>query len=1103
MLAGAFCAYAQEGDSPLWMRYSSISPDGTTIAFAYKGDIFTVPVGGGEARQITSNAAFDTRPVWSPDGSRIAFTSYRTGGGDIYIVDKRGGEPTRLTTHSAKELPIVFKDNNTILYSAAIQVAPESMQFPGDPQVYAVSTEGGRPQMFSTLTMEDIVFGADGKTILYTDKKGYEDNWRKHHTSSVTRDIWSCTFDGSNVNGGEFAKLSSFVGEDRNPVFTPDGTSFYYLSEQDGSFNVWKRSLAGGDDTQITDFDTNPVRFLSIAQNGTLCFGYDGEIYTLTDGGQPEKVAVEIIADKQDRDLIKSFVNRASGDIAVSKDGKQIAFIYRGDVYVTSDKYATTKRITNTSVQERNVDFAPDGRSVIYSSERDGLWQIYMTSIVKEDEKYFPYATELKEERVTNSDAVSFQPLFSPDGKEIAFLENRSAIRVINLDSKEVRTVMDGKYQYSYSDGDQWYQWSPDGKWILSNCLFIGGWNNQDVALIDASGNGVMHNLTNSGYSDGSAKWALDGKAMIWFSDRAGYRSHGSWGAHNDVYIMFFDQEAFKKFNMDEEQLALYEEAEKAKKEEEDKAKEEKDSKKKDKKSKDKDEDEEKAVEPLKLDLENAEYRVARLTVNSSRLGDAVLSKDGSKLYYLTSFEGGMDLWVHDIREGETKILSKGAGYGSLVLSDDGSSIYMNSRGIKKIDVNSGKITPIEIEGEFEYRPYEEREYMFEHAWRQVEEKFYDPDIHGIDWKGYREIYAKYLPYINNNFDFAEMLGELLGELNASHTGARYYGGGSQYPTAYLGVFYDDTYEGDGLKIKEIIKRSPIYNEAENVVPGCIIEAIDGEKILAGADYYPLLEGKAGKRIRLAIHNPATKERFDVVIDGMYSESSILYDRWVERNRDYVDSISGGKIGYVHIEGMDSPSFRNLYSELLGRHRHKDAVVVDTRHNGGGWLHDDVVTLLSGKEYQQFAPRGQYIGSDPFNKWLKPSCMLICEDNYSNAHGTPWVYQHLGIGKLVGAPVPGTMTAVWWETQMDNSIVFGIPQVGVRDLEGNYMENVQLNPDILIYNAPADVINGFDAQLKGATEHLMNLKEITFDKQAFMKAFEEEMERRNLQKKEE
>ena len=991
--ASTLTAVAQEpSEGPLWMRYSAISPDGSTIAFAYKGDIFTVPVTGGQARQITSNSAFDSRPVWSPDGSRIAFVSYRQGGADVYIVAKEGGEPTRLTTHSAAEFPVAFKDDSTILYSAYIQPAAESMQFPSSTfsQVYAVSTEGGRPVMFSTLPLENISFSPDGKTLLYNDKKGYEDEWRKHHTSSIARDIWSCTFDGENVKNGKFTQITTFDGEDRDPVYAPDGKSFYWLSEQDGTFNVWKHSFDGGADKQITHFKGNPVRFLTIAQNGTLCFGYDGEIYTVKEGAEPQKVAIEIIADKQDRDLIKQPVYYAQ-DIAVSKDGKQVAFIYRGDVYVTMTDYATTKRITNTAEQERNIDFAPDGRSLIYSSERDGLWQIYKASIVNDNEKLFPYCSEIKEERVTNSDVPSFQPLYSPDGKEIAFLENRTTIRVINLDTKEVRTVMDGKYEYSYSDGDQWYQWSPDGKWILSNCIFIGGWNNKDVALINASGNGEMYDLTKSGYTDSNAKWVLDGKAMIWFSDRAGYRSHGSWGAESDVYIMFFDLEAYEKFRMSEEELALYEEEQKIKKEAEEKAAAEDNDKKskKDKKSKEDDEEKAEETEPLKLDLENAEYRVMRLTVNSSNLGDAVLSKDGKKLYYLASFEGGMDLWVHDLKENSTRILSKGAGYGSLILSDDGNSIFMNTGRIKKINVASGEITPIEMEGIFEYKPYAERQYMFDHAWRQVKEKFYDPDIHGVDWDGYRTTYEKFLPYINNNFDFAEMLGELLGELNGSHTGARYYGGGASYPTAYLGLFYDDTYTGDGLKIKEIIKRSPLTQFPNDVKPGCIIEEIDGEPILAGQDYFPLLEGKVGERIRLTVYDPETSKRFDVEIKGLGSEGGILYQRWVERNRDIVDSISGGKIGYVHIQGMDSPSFRTLYSELLGRLRQKDAVVVDTRHNGGGWLHDDVVTLLSGKEYQQFRPRGQYIGSDPFNKWLKPSCMLVCEDNYRQCSRNP------------------------------------------------------------------------------------------------------------------
>ena len=555
-----------------WMRYCTISPDGQQIAFSYKGDIYTVGVNGGRANQITTNPAHDTRPIWSPNGQQIAFASDRLGSMDIYIVDKEGGVPTQLTTHSGNETPLTFKDNDHILFQANILPAADDMQFASAqfPQVYEVSTSGGRPIMFSSMPMEDISFSANGKTLLYHDKKGYEDAWRKHHTSSITRDIWMCTLDDERG----YKKLSTFNGEDRNPVWASADT-YYYLSEQNGTFNVFKANINGGNPTQITKHEKHPVRFLTRAGNGTLCYGYDGGIYTLKEGGQPQKININVVTDKIDRDIIRQIKTNGATQIAVSPEGKEVAFILRGDVYVTSTEYKTTKQITNTAEQERNVDFSPDGRSLVYASERNGLWQLYQAKIANKEEKQFTYATDIQEERLTNSNVTSFQPQYSPDGKEVAFLENRATIRVINLATKQVRTVMDGKFEYSYSDGDQWYQWSPDSRWILTNYIGIGGWNNKDVALVNASGNGEIHNLTQSGYNDGNAKWVLDGKAMIWESDRAGYRSHGSWGAHGDIYIMFFDLEAYERFLMSKEELALLEEAEKEKKEAEKRAEEE------------------------------------------------------------------------------------------------------------------------------------------------------------------------------------------------------------------------------------------------------------------------------------------------------------------------------------------------------------------------------------------------------------------------------------------------------------------------------------------------------------------------------------------------
>lgn len=1045
---------------PLWMRHTSISPDGQTIAFSYKGDVFTVPASGGQARQLTSNAAYDSYPIWSPDGKKIAFASSREGSLDIYVMNKFGGEPKRLTTRSTNETPIAWRDNEHILFSAAIMPTAKSIFFASSqfPQVYEVNLKGDRPKLFSVVNMEDLSINQKGE-ILYHDKKGYEDAFRKHHRSPITRDIWL------NQNG-KFTKLTTFNGEDRTPRWAPDGTSFYYLSEEDGTFNVYKRGISGADKTQITHHTKHPVRYLSVAGNGRICYSYDGEIYTQMGSAAPQKVNVSITADRNDVDLRRQINSWGATEIALSPNGKEIGFVLHGDVYVTNIEYKTTKQITDTPEQERSIGFSPDGLAIVYASERDGLWQIYQTTMKNKAEKQFAYATDLQEERLIHSAYTSFQPQYSPDGKSIAFFENRGTLKVLDVKSKKVRTVMDGKYVYSYSDGDIWFEWSPDSKWLISNYIGTGGWNNRDIALIDAEGKKPIYNLTQSGYNDGNGKWVLGGKAIIFQSDRAGYRSHGSWGTEDDVYIMFFDLDEYEKFKMTKEEKSLLDEAEKEKKKAEEPKTVDVTVKKKEKKE-----------EPIKLDLDNCRDRVLRLTVNSCRLGDAVLSNDGNALYYQAAFEGGFDLWKHDLQDKSTKIVLKGVGGGGMLADKDFKNLYLCSGGsIEKIDIGGNSSKNVDFEARFNYKPYQEREYMFNHVWQQVKDKFYKVDLHGVDWDGYKKSYARFLPYINNNYDFSDMLSEMLGELNASHTGARYFAGGASMSTAVLGLFFDETYDGDGLKVEEVIKRGPFVVKNTGVTKGCIIEKIDGDSILKNKDYNYLLDGKSGRNVRVSVYNPATKKRFDVTVKAISKgyQDELLYRRWVDRNRQLVDSLSHGRLAYVHVKAMDSESFRTVFHELLSdKNRNREAVIVDERHNGGGWLHDDLCTLLSGKQYQSFVPRGQFIGKDPWNKWTKPSCVMVCEDDYSNGHGFPFVYKELGIGKLIGTPVAGTMTAVWWETLLDPTMVFGIPQVGCLDMHGHYSENTQLNPDIEVYNTPEDYINGNDRQLKRAVEEML------------------------------
>lgn len=1054
-------AAAQE--TPKWVRHTALSPDGKLIAFTYKGDIFTVPVAGGRATQLTSHSAYDKSPVWSPDGQQIAFASDREGSFDVYITSREGGQATRLTYNSSREVPVAFLDNQTIIFDANIRPDKEMGLFPSGvfSQLYKVSSKGGRPQMYSALSMKEPSFRGD--KVLYTDIKGYEDPFRKHHTSSIARDIW--LYDKSTG----YRKLTTFTGEDRNALWVAGEEGFYYTSEQDGTLNIYKQMLAGGAPTQLTTHKDHPVRYMSTDGAGNIAYSWNGELYYMPRGGKPAKVDIKVYADNAPLDSQHAKLSAGASEMALSPDNKEIALIIRGDVYVTSVEYKTTKRITNTFQQERNVVFSPDGRSIVYASERDGKWDLFMTELVRKEDKSFTYAKELKETKLTDDAKPSFDPKFSPDGKEIAFLRDRSGIVVLNLATKKERVVMDKKYNYSYVDGDQWFEWSPDGKWIIADYIGIGGWNNKDVAIIKADGSGTTHNLTESGYSEGNGKFVLGGKAVAFYSDRAGYRSHGSWGSESDIYLMFLDQEAYDKFRHNKEERELiYAEPKEEPKEDADKDKKDKDNKKKKAEPK-------KAATPpaLKFDLDHRDDRTVRITRTSGRQSDFVMDAKGEKLYYIAHFDNESNLYEVDLAEKSTKMLVPNIGMGGLILGKDGKTLFvMTGQGIKKIE--GGKPKPITYEAEFEYKRPKEREYIFDHVVKQVEDKFYDVKLHGVDWNMYAKAYRAFLPHINNNHDFAELLSELLGELNASHTGARYAPRTGALPTASLGVFYDDTHKGDGIKIAEVMKGGPLDNAKTIAAPGTIIEKIDGETVRSNTPVEVYLNGKVNSRVLLTLRDKNGKtaeELVKLLPQGM--ESMLLYKRWVENRAKMVEQWSGGKIAYIHIEGMDSRSFRKTFKDLLGKYRHCDAVVIDTRFNGGGWLHEDLVILLSGKEYSRFTPRGSYIGSDPFAQWTKPSAVLMGEGNYSNAHGFPFVYKEMGIGKLIGAPVPGTMTAVWWERQVDPTIIFGVPQVTVTDVKGNVLENRQLDPDITVYNTPEEYLKDHDAQLKAAVEELM------------------------------
>ena len=1074
-LALSFVAASSYAATPLWLRDVQISPDGTEIAFCYKGDIYKVPANGGTATQLTTQASYECSPIWSPDSKQIAFASDRNGNFDLFVMSADGGAARRLTTHSASEIPSTFTtDGNYILFSASIQDPANSALFPTSAmtELYKVPVTGGRTEQVLGTPAEMVCFDKSGKTFLYQDRKGFEDEWRKHHTSSITRDVW--LYDSEN---GKHTNLTAHAGEDRNPVFAPDGQTVYFLSERDGgTFNVYSFPIISPQSLKtVTHFKTHPVRFLSMGSNGTLCYTYDGEIYTQKQGDKPQKVKIDIIRDDQNTIADLNFSNGATS-ATVSPDGKQVAFIVRGEVFVTSADYNTTKQITHTPAREAGLTFSPDNRILAYASERNGNWELYMAKIARKEEANFPNATAIEEEVLLPSDKTErTYPQFSPDGKELAFIEDRNRLMVLNLETKKVRQVTDGSTWFSTGGGFD-YSWSPDGKWFTLE--FIGNRHDpySDIGMVSAQG-GKIINLTNSGYTSGSPRWVLDGNAILFITERYGMRAHASWGSLNDVMLVFMNQDAYDKFRLSKEDYELQKELEKEQKNTTEAKKNDK--KKGDNKEKSEEKKEEK-VKDIVVELNNIEDRIVRLTPNSSDLGSAIITKDGETLYYLSAFEGGYDLWKMNLRKKDTKLLHKmDAGWANMEMDKDGKNLFLlGSNTMQKMGTDSESLKPISYQAHVKMDLAAERDYMFNHVYKQEQKRFYNLNMHGIDWDAMTKAYRKFLPHIDNNYDFAELLSEYLGELNVSHTGGRFRPQLKGDATATLGLLYDWNHNGKGLLISEVVEKGPFDHARSKVKAGNIIEKIDGQEITPESDYSVLLNGKARKKTLVTLYNPQTKERWEEVVvpvsNGVMSD--LLYARWVKQRAADVDKWSNGRLGYVHIESMGDDSFRSVYSDILGKYNNRESIVIDTRFNGGGRLHEDIEILFSGKKYFTQVVRGREACDMPSRRWNKPSIMVQCEANYSNAHGTPWVYSHQKIGKLVGMPVPGTMTSVSWETLQDPTLVFGIPVIGYRLPDGSYLENSQLEPDIKVANSPETVVKGEDTQLKAAVDEL--LKEI-------------------------
>lgn len=1055
-----------------WFLHSAISPDGKQVAFSYKGDIYVVSSSGGLARPLTIHSAWEGHPVWSEDGKHIAFASDRAGNLDVFMMPSTGGKATRLTYHSSNDYPQAFLNHDQeVLFTSARMDATNASIHPTSrmTETYAVATSGGTPRMITTIATSDVDVSPNGKLLAYRNEKAYENPFRKHDNSAFARDIFVM-----DLASGKHTQITHFEGGDHTPVFS-DNDTIYYTSEKSGTFNVWKMDLNGDNAKQITHFDQHPVRALSISKKGKLAFVHHGSIY-VQDGRKPTHLKIEIQNDTHGNDIQNIPLNGHISEFAISPSGKEVAFVARGEVFVTSKKFKTTVRITNTPERERSVSFSKDGRTLLYSAQRDGRWGLYETTIDNEDEPYFFAATKMTETPLLVTDTDSFQPLYSPDGDKVAFLSSRDEIRVINRETKTVNIALGKENNYSYSDGDIHFAWSADSQWLTADFSPRGRLFIKNIGVFPADGSAKPVDISLSGYNDVAPVWSSKDDVVLWATTRYGQRDHGSWGRESDVMAAFLTQEAYDKFTLSEEEYALKKELDKKNtKSKDDGDKSESDTDKEDNTA----DDTASETPALNIEWDNLDDRTVRLTMHSSSLGEFFLTEDASSLFYLSRFEKGYDLWQHNIREHSTTLVAKlNARSASITQSPDGKEIYVLADGALKSGElgDKVKLKSINASPEIALNATAERQYIFDYGWQKIKDKFYNKNFHGVDWDFMGESYGRKLSSIGHNRDLANLFAEMTGELNASHIGSSYRPSPSPTDdaTGQLGLFFDMTQTGQALTVTEVLGKGPFGHAHSQVEPGVKLTSINGQVLNGNVNLFSLLNHTTGQRVRVGFET-ANGTAFEEVIKPISAGelNQLLYQRWVDGRAAYVDKISDGRLGYVHIPAMNDPAFRKVYSDLFGKYFNKEAVVVDTRWNGGGWLHNDLAKLFSGKSYFTLNVRGREYAGDPMDQWTKPSVLVVNEGNYSDGHAIAYTYEELGLGDIVGMPVPGTMTAVWWSMSISGDIRIGVPQVGVKNPRGEYLENNQVTPTYQVNNDPNTLTNGEDKQLDKAVQVLL------------------------------
>ncbi len=1040
-----------DAEDLLGARHPNLSPDGSMIAFSYMGDIWTVPSEGGRANRITVHESYDRTPIWSPDGTRLAFSSNRFGNDDIWVVDAGGGRAERRTWHSAADQVVGWSATGDEIYFASRR---ESRQ----PHLFLTDRNGSHPLSVIRERTLHAAVSPDGEQLLWV--KGYTPWWRKHYKGSASRDIWTRA-----TGGGESVRLTQWEGDDEYPMWAADGKAFYFLSERDdGVANIWKAEIEYGasparmigQPVQITHHDEWSIESASIAANGSLiAYERHGKLYTVTlSGGEPEQVAIDLESDdKWNRVRYETATDHAT-EFAVSPDESEVAIVVHGEVFVMEldDGEGTDqiRRITDTPARERHVAWAPDGESIYFASDRNGQTDIIRAYSTDSDEKRLSRSRRTATSLVTDTPDNELNPVPSPDGERVAFLRGAGYAHTIKIDGGDERLLLPGP--------DVLYtRWSPDSKWVAVSQSNLGGL--EDVLIAPASG-GEAYNVSRAYIDDYSPFWTGDGKRLV-------YASRDNEGNLWLKYVWLTEEEFLKSESerKDEERL-------------EDRKKE-----KTEKESKSDDDADEEEVPVVAIDFDGLHSRSVTVTRLSGGYNPFAVTPDGDFFAVVSNQLGSNDIWLVN-REGDriTRLASGGGGSGFFRFREDSRAIYyLDGGGRIKLsefdDDGESKGGPkgVSFEARYDIDLAAEAEQKYSEAWSLLNDGFYDDRFHGADWGALRAAYAPRAHAAYTLEEFRDVLSELIGELSASHLGVWLPGGKGGDATAFPGFYIDPTYSGRGVRINHVLDRGPADRSECKIQVGEFILAIDGEELEAGASYYAMLNRKAGEKVDMIVAETATgkgSREVTIIPVSPGRAFSLIWEDWKRENRLLAEILSNGRVGYIALAAMGAGDIARFEREIIAETGDRDALILDIRFNNGGSVHDQVITILQRRPYAKTKSRGREGNLNPYEMLNKPVVCLINERSYSDGEIFPHAFKTLDLGTVVGVPTYGAVIGTNNVPLIDGTM-FRIPGTGWYGLDGKSLENNGVTPDVYVESIPEERAAGRDIQIERAVEILL------------------------------